>query len=502
MERLLEALAGAFALGPRRRLARRRQLFDTYDRRLLAEGRLLFREAGAGKGSLELTHEEGRSEVRLAEAAEPGLIAEMPPGRLREALATTVADRRLLPLVAIEERGFALALLDERGKTVARLAVVGRRAEAGEGKPARLARRAVLEPLRGYEGESEAAASALGAILATPAEGFRAEIDEALVATGQPLVPPSPKVEVPLDPAEPVVAAAGRMVGELTRVLVALEPGTRKALDPEFLHDFRVALRRLRSLVREVERVAPGHGVKRLRSELGAIAGRTGPCRDFDVLAADLAGHAAEMPAWAAEGLAILDHHVALRRAEAQREVAAALASGRWRRLLAALDHFARRAAATAAPEAAPIGEVARRRLAKAQRRFAREAEALGTHPAPEALHALRITGKRYRYLLELFAPLFPRPSLAPLVDELKQVQDLLGRANDFAVQGEKLRQLAAEAAHSAPRALAAGMAVGYLLARLESARGDLTRPLARALERLAKPAQRRRAERLFGGSE
>ncbi len=500
-ERLLEALAGSYALGPRRRLVRRRRFFDTYDRRLLAGGRLLFREEGAGRGSLELTTEEGRSEARLGEAAEPGLVAEMAPGRLREALASSVADRRLLPLVAIEERGIAVALLDERGKTVARVAVVGRRAEAEDGKPARLGRRAVIEPLRGYEAESEPAASALTAATGASAEGLRAEIEEALVATGRPLVPLSPKVEVSLDPAEPVVAAAGRLVGELTRVLVALEPGTRQALDPEFLHDFRVALRRLRSLLREVERVAPGHGVKRLRSELGAIASRTGPCRDFDVLVADLAGHAAEMPAWAEEGMTLLGHHVSKRRAEAQRVVALALASGRWRALLAALGQFARRAGDRAVPEAEPIGEVASRRLAKAARRFTRQAESLGSHPTPEALHALRITGKRYRYLLELFAPLYPRASLAPIVTELKQIQDLLGRANDFAVQGEKLRHLAAEVGRQAPRALAVGMAVGYLLARLEAARADLARPLERALERFGKPAQHRRVERLFGGT-
>ena len=53
----------------------------------------------------------------------------------------------------------------------------------------------------------------------------------------------------------------------------------------------------------------------------------------------------------------------------------------------------------------------------------------------------MRIAGKRLRYLLEFFIPLYPEKDIKPVLKQLKHMQDHLGNYNDYVVQQMKLRQ-------------------------------------------------------------
>ena len=60
-------------------------------------------------------------------------------------------------------------------------------------------------------------------------------------------------------------------------------PGTIEQLDPEFLHDLRVAVRRTRSVLREGKKVLPPAIVERAEERFGWLGTLTGPARDLDV---------------------------------------------------------------------------------------------------------------------------------------------------------------------------------------------------------------------------
>jgi len=49
-----------------------------------------------------------------------------------------------------------------------------------------------------------------------------------------------------------------------------------------------------------------------------------------------------------------------------------------------------------------------------------------------ERLHAMRIAGKKLRYTIEIFAPLFEEKQVGQWLDELKRFQDLLGNIHDL----------------------------------------------------------------------
>jgi len=85
----------------------------------------------------------------------------------------------------------------------------------------------------------------------------------------------------------------------------------------------------------------------------------------------------------------------------------------------------------------APAAENAQRELplfAKAYFELGRKAAR--KQVSAEKLHEFRLATKHFRYLLELFRPIYG-PRLDSYVDQLRKVQTLLGDLNDFAVTRE-----------------------------------------------------------------
>jgi CHAD domain-containing protein len=103
-----------------------------------------------------------------------------------------------------------------------------------------------------------------------------------------------------------------------------------------------------------------------------------------------------------------------------------------------------------------------------------RDGRAITADSPDEALHDLRKRGKELRYLLELFGPLFPAGVVKPMVVALKDLQDVLGRFQDRAVQATLLEAAGRELARrrSGPAALMAlGLVVETLAADQQAAR-------------------------------
>ena len=61
------------------------------------------------------------------------------------------------------------------------------------------------------------------------------------------------------------------------------EPGVRADIDSEFLHDYRVAVRRTRSALSQIKDVLPEDKVEHFKTEFGWLGQMTGPTRDLDV---------------------------------------------------------------------------------------------------------------------------------------------------------------------------------------------------------------------------
>ncbi|MGH3717694.1 MAG: CHAD domain-containing protein [Pseudonocardiaceae bacterium] len=219
------------------------------------------------------------------------------------------------------------------------------------------------------------------------------------------------------------------------RALLAHDPGTRVGADPEELHQMRVAVRRMRAMLKAARPLLDRAWADDLRAELGWLGRVLGPVRDADVLLERLRGRAAAFDDTSGEAVETLIEALVADREAARAEMLAVLNSRRYTALLRRLaTAVSRPLPAPPDPAAAPpLVELVRteyRRLSKAVR-------AAGEDPPDEVLHALRIQGKRLRYTGELVAAAGRKPvrkSVRELVESTVALQDVLGEHQDACV--------------------------------------------------------------------
>ena len=117
---------------------------------------------------------------------------------------------------------------------------------------------------------------------------------------------------------------------QIFEVMLANAPGVRADIDPEFLHDLRVAVRRTRSVLGQVRGVLDEAAVAAFAERFRWLGEVTGPTRDLDVLLLDLPALLAELDPGDALALAPLVALVREQRAEAWGALAADLDGPRW----------------------------------------------------------------------------------------------------------------------------------------------------------------------------
>lgn len=205
--------------------------------------------------------------------------------------------------------------------------------------------------------------------------------------------------------------------------------------DPEFIHQMRVALRRLRSALRVFRPALPGGFVAAAVPQIRALARVLGRARDLDVLALDvLAPARAAFPEDAR--IAGLCAAVEEERRRARAEARAALAAPAHAYFLLSFAAGLHAPLAAAANE--PLADFAARRLGRLHKKLHALAEqAQGLEAGP--LHALRVGAKRLRYALEFFAPLCQGRKFRRAHALLVELQDALGALNDLACAGAPL---------------------------------------------------------------
>jgi CHAD domain-containing protein len=386
--------------------------------------------------------------------------------------------------VHLHSRERLLAVLDDERKTVVRLALEETALVGSDGPDTALRPRLRITGIRGYGKELASVHDALvGELGFKPAD--QPLLDEAgRAAGGVPGGLPT-KVDVPLTPDRRSDAAAVVVLRAMLEVIEANLDGTIADIDSEFLHDFRVSVRRSRSVQRELKRVFAPDDLAHYRAEFRWLQQATGDVRDldvhvleFDAMRALVGGRGSE---FMRDDLDPLLRVLRARRVKARRAMVRALRSQRTATLLSGWGSFLDGLEAMSEDErpdaARPIGEVSGERIRKVYRRMVTMGDAIDEASPAEAYHELRKKGKELRYLLELFGvPLFPDEVVKPMIKTLKALQDVLGRHQDREVQISLLRSLGPEVGE-APGGQAALMAIGALVARLgedeRAARGE-----------------------------
>lgn len=203
--------------------------------------------------------------------------------------------------------------------------------------------------------------------------------------------------------------------------------------DPEFVHQARVALRRLRTGLRLFRPHLPRRFVAHWAAEWKALAGRLGDARNWDVFATE------RLPGWlpggepdAGSGVAAqaLFEWVRQQRLDAHARATLALGEAAHAQRMLAFT----RAVLALAPHGAPAQSLTQWACATLRQRHvalqkeARRARRLG----PEGRHELRISLKKLRYAQDFLASVLPRDQVKRSAAALADAQELLGRLNDL----------------------------------------------------------------------
>jgi len=211
--------------------------------------------------------------------------------------------------------------------------------------------------------------------------------------------------------------------------------GVAHARDPEYLHQLRVGLRRLRAALRVFEPLASSADIRVPVACLREFSPVLGSARDWDVFCTGLAPYPR------------LLRRARPRRAAARAQARQLAGSARFQAFLLDLLRWMHQASWRRTGDKEhrlweqPIARYARRALARAERRLQRQGTEIDWTDAA-ARHRLRIRAKRLRYACEPFASLYPPRRTLRYLERLEALQDVLGELNDIAVGRRLLREL------------------------------------------------------------
>lgn len=259
--------------------------------------------------------------------------------------------------------------------------------------------------------------------------------------------------------------------------LQANERGVLDSRDPEYLHQARVALRRLRSIFGVFADVLSEPETAPLVRELEWLADRLGPARDWDVfmievlppILRELGNH---------DGLSAFKKRCALLRQAAKRRARHALRSQRYQRLILMLSGWlvaesppGHRNEPVLAALRAPTLDFAAAVLEEQYSRVRKRGRKL-QHLSFAELHRLRIAIKKLRYAVDFFAVLFDAKPVDRMRAPLVRLQDILGAINDATTVAALIAEVGARSGTA--MAEARGIVIGWSGERAETLKREL----------------------------
>jgi len=236
--------------------------------------------------------------------------------------------------------------------------------------------------------------------------------------------------------------------------MLANEQGARVGLDEEFVHDMRVATRRVRAALRMFEKVFAKSSLDRLTQKIKWLASVLGTVRDLDVYMQAVPDYLAYAQ-WEPPDYRFYVEGLAAKRKAAHDALLEALDSQRYAALKREMETFLAKPCFSSS--SGGIKSIARKRVES----LALKAQSAGDKAkTDEELHAARIAFKRARYAAEFTRGLAPK-QLGRLARLATQYQDVLGRHQDATIACDRVR----EALEAEKKDRLKAFLLGYLLA-------------------------------------
>lgn len=247
--------------------------------------------------------------------------------------------------------------------------------------------------------------------------------------------------------------------------LLAYDPGTRLGGDSEQLHQMRVAIRRLRAILRAAHPLVDPTWAEPLRSDLTWLGDRLGQARDLDVQIISIRRDAKALDPHERLPLTRFVKTLEFERRRRQEDLVSVLCSERY------LTFINRMVEAAKAPRLIDTNITLEDIAAKEFKKLRKAVQRLDAVPTDADLHRVRIKAKRARYAAELARSAVGK-SAKKFIRCVEALQDLLGKHQDAVVGEQRVRALFAESTGQRA-AFAAGRLVERQRQRRDHARAS-----------------------------
>ncbi|MBN1153783.1 CHAD domain-containing protein [candidate division KSB1 bacterium] len=393
---------------------------------------------------------------------------DLPDGALRDRLSEILDVRALIKRIDLVRNVTRIRILNEDEKTVLRVAL--HELMFDRDTPLREEMYALtISPVRGYAEEHADFVSFIESCgVAGKAKNlFLSMADRLQYEVGA----YSSKIDIRLDPSMQSDVAVKMIIKSLLSVMRQNEEGIRNDIDTEFLHDYRVSIRRTRSVLSQIKGLFLPELSSRFRAEFKILGNMTNRLRDLDVYLLNENQYKEILPESLQNGLDNFFKRLKAERKKEHDSLVKYLDSPAYDELMGSWQRFLESAQPADDSEliqaAVPVidlaGEVIRHRYAK----LVKIGQKIDYNTPNDKLHKLRIQCKKLRYLLEFFSSLFPQENYNVLVKRLKTIQGTLGDFNDYSVQQRKLLAALKEEDQQDDRFYLLAAAMGGLITHL-----------------------------------
>lgn len=453
-----------------------RTFFDTFDWRLYQKGLTIYRIEDS-YSLLDLKKE--RILAKYSDASSKTNLYrfwwEFPSGKLQTAIKDIISVRALLPVASIVVSNFPVRVLNADQKTVTKLSfdsiyyLNGRKREF-------LSSHVKVFSVKGYAKPFQQLCNKL-ARNNLPIEK-QPDFLMALEASGKNAGQYSSKINVQLEPVMPTHQALKTILLFLIQIIRMNEQGITADIDTEFLHDFRVAIRRIRSMLTQIKGVFPPKVTLRLKKDFSTIGKQTNRLRDLDVYLLSETSYISRLPEDLQPGLKNLFSSLLEERKKGHQKVSDFLDSNGYNKVVKYWENFLNSPQKLKIPEAPasnrPILHISQRIIYKRYKKIFKLIGAVRNHTPDEKIHELRIECKKLRYLLEFFSSLFPPKKMKFLIRQLKKLQNNLGLYNDYYVQTKMLKSYLESINLNEKSSLLEAAAIGALISELNQEQDEV----------------------------
>ncbi|MGI9553920.1 MAG: CHAD domain-containing protein [Thermodesulfobacteriota bacterium] len=447
--------------------------YDTFDWRLFKKNLCLTKNRNIYSIS-KLSGADSYSSLTLNSRKNLSFWWNFPESKLKNKLKSIIGIRALIPMTTVDSTNQIYKLMNKDEKIIARLNFQKIKDKSTTGDNIGLI---YLYPVRGYHEEFNKAKNILSGI------GLKQNKKDILtisLSTSN-LKPGSytGKLEIRLKPEFTTLQSAVLIFSNLLNTMKQNEEGIKNDTDTEFLHDFRVAVRRTRAALSQLKAVFSEEITDKAKKEFSNLGKMTNHLRDLDVYLLNKERYTKMLPRDLHPGLEPVFKILENKRIKEQIKITEYLNSDSYKNIINSWEDFLLNheyEAVKSHNSDTPVIDIAKLFILKKYKNIIKTGKKFNEKTPDLDLHSLRIECKKLRYLLEFFTSLFTQDDMTLIIKQLKKLQDNLGDFNDLYVQQESLKNFLKDYKNKDITASALGGLIAVLYQNQLVIRNEFTR--------------------------